>query len=286
MISLALERLRLKEAENNARVIFDTFNVELTEKELDLAPADIEEDDEQLDLARDVSEEFEKYFGTSIKVEMPDIPYLGFDCPVSEQQAQLKRILNSKSEKIFSKKLAVPEEKEYQLSAYRVSRRQRKKENKVKSEDRLAKWFGMPRVTEISKQQEKDLLALRMRRVWDPKQFYKKSSTVQAASDRAGVDSSRYFQVGTILDSPTDYYSGRIVRKNRKQTIIDELMNDAQVRAYNKRKLHYAMSKNSRLTMLMKRTKLKRQKRKIRDRKAAKSRVPIKQPNTFRTFDL
>lgn len=45
-----------------------------------------------------------------------------------------------------------------------------------------------------------------------------------------------HFQIGRVVDSPTDYYSGRIPKKQRKRTIVEELMADAEFKQYTKRK--------------------------------------------------
>ena len=273
-----------------SKIVFDVANVELNEKERTVHAHDIINDYDESENNLEISEEFEKYFGTCIEAPTPadKQPYLQYDSLATEMQAKLNQMLENRCSKQLPLKstLAKDIEKQYTIPAFRVSKRKRKKENAKHANDKLANWFDMPRVMEISKEQEKDLMALKMRRVWDPKHFYKKSSTIQAASDSSGMDTSRYFQIGTIMDSHTDYYNNRVVKKDRKQTIIDELMNDAQLKAYNKRKLSYAMNKNSRLGLLMKRAKLRRQKQKLKSRIASKSNVPKRQPNTFKTFDL
>lgn len=38
------------------------------------------------------------------------------------------------------------------------------------------------------------------------------------------------------MDSPLDYYSNRLTRKERKRTLVDELLADAEFNKYNKRK--------------------------------------------------
>ena len=43
-------------------------------------------------------------------------------------------------------------------------------------------------------------------------------------------------QVGQVVDSAADFYSSRVPRKERKKTLVDELMADAQFQNYNKRK--------------------------------------------------
>lgn len=38
------------------------------------------------------------------------------------------------------------------------------------------------------------------------------------------------------MDSPLDYYNNRLTRKERKKTLVDELLADAEFNKYNKRK--------------------------------------------------
>ena len=45
-----------------------------------------------------------------------------------------------------------------------------------------------------------------------------------------------YLQVGHIVDSPVDFYSSRIPKKERKPTLVEELLVDAEFKKYTKRK--------------------------------------------------
>lgn len=38
------------------------------------------------------------------------------------------------------------------------------------------------------------------------------------------------------MDTPLDYYNNRLTRKQRKRTLVDELLADAEFNKYNKRK--------------------------------------------------
>ncbi len=42
-------------------------------------------------------------------------------------------------------------------------------------------------------------------------------------------------KVGHVVDSPVDYYD-RLPKKDRKKTLVDELLADAEFRKYSKRK--------------------------------------------------
>jgi len=46
----------------------------------------------------------------------------------------------------------------------------------------------------------------------------------------------KYFQIGKVIDSPVDFYNSRLTNKERKKTLVDELLADAEFQKYNKRK--------------------------------------------------
>jgi hypothetical protein len=57
---------------------------------------------------------------------------------------------------------------------------------------------------------------LRMRSVLDPKRHYKK--------ENGKFKVPTYSQVGTIIEGPTEFFSGRIAKKDRKKTFVEEAM--------------------------------------------------------------
>ena len=79
---------------------------------------------------------------------------------------------------------------------------------------------------EMTPQLKRDLQLLKMRHVLDPKRHYKK--------DNAPLP--KYLQTGTLIEGNTEYYSARLSKKERKQTIADEILADVSSRAYYKRK--------------------------------------------------
>ncbi|KAG0171963.1 hypothetical protein DFQ28_010573 [Apophysomyces sp. BC1034] len=87
-------------------------------------------------------------------------------------------------------------------------------------------WFEMPR-TEITPEIRRDLDILKMRHVLDRKRHYKK--TGKSADPK-------YFQVGTIIEGPTEFFSSRMSKRERKETIMDELLADDESKNYYKRK--------------------------------------------------
>ncbi|KAL2737334.1 deoxynucleotidyltransferase terminal-interacting protein 2 [Vespula maculifrons] len=87
-------------------------------------------------------------------------------------------------------------------------------------------WFNLP-ATEVTDEIKHDLEIIQMRSVLDPKHFYKKNDLKVLP---------KYFQIGKVIYSPIDYYSNRLTKKERKNTIVEELLADAEFAKYNKRK--------------------------------------------------
>jgi len=75
----------------------------------------------------------------------------------------------------------------------------------------------------------RDLQILRLRNVLDPKRFYKRA-------EKGKPRFPKYFQVGTIIEGNTEFYSSRLSKKERATTITGEVMKDIAGRDYYKRK--------------------------------------------------
>ena len=50
--------------------------------------------------------------------------------------------------------------------------------------------------------------------------------------------------MGTIVESPTEYFSARIKKKDRKETIVQELLADQKSREYFKKKYNEIQNKS------------------------------------------
>lgn len=131
----------------------------------------------------------------------------------------------------FEKRDCVPP---YSESLRRLKARRREERSKTKGPN----WFGLP-APEMTEELKRDLEVLRMRHVLDPKRFYKKNDL---------KDLPKYFQVGTVVDSPADFYHARVPKKDRKQTMVEELLADAEFRRYNKKKYNEAMARQQRVS--------------------------------------
>jgi hypothetical protein len=76
---------------------------------------------------------------------------------------------------------------------------------------------------------------------------YKRSSGVKSA------EIPEFFGVGTVLDDPLDFYSTRVQKKKRKQTLAEEILDDEQVRGFVARKAGAIKEKEDQLQLIRKR---------------------------------
>lgn len=113
-----------------------------------------------------------------------------------------------------------------------VSPRDPKKVNKLTRKsvkDTTGKgWFDMPAPT-ITPELKKDLEILQLRHVMDPKRHFKRAGKSKALP--------KYFQVGTVVEPASEFYSGRMTRRERKTTLVDELLSDQYLKSYRMRKV-------------------------------------------------
>uniref|UniRef100_A0A8C5LFF1 Deoxynucleotidyltransferase, terminal, interacting protein 2 n=1 Tax=Jaculus jaculus TaxID=51337 RepID=A0A8C5LFF1_JACJA len=128
----------------------------------------------------------------------------------------------------FEKKDCVPP---YSESKHQLQKKRRQERQKTAGDG----WFGM-KAPELTEELKNDLKALKMRASMDPKRFYKKN-------DRDGFP--KYFQVGTIVDNPADFYHSRVPKKQRKKTIVEELLADSEFRRFNRRKYSEIMAEKA-----------------------------------------
>lgn len=67
-----------------------------------------------------------------------------------------------------------------------------------------------------------------MRSVLDPKRFYKKESAKSKPPEFA--------QVGTLIEGPTEFFSGRLTNRERKRTFVEQILDGEQQTGRLKRK--------------------------------------------------
>ncbi|KYQ51648.1 Deoxynucleotidyltransferase terminal-interacting protein 2 [Trachymyrmex zeteki] len=146
----------------------------------------------------------------------------------TEEIADIRKDINP-VDKILEKSVIKSDfERLHVVPPYKLSKRQLeiRKQREKRKMGTGAEWFNM-HAPEITPEIRHDLEVLRMRSALNPKHFYKKNDMKALPA---------HFHVGKVIDSPMDFYSSRLTKKERKKTIIDELMADAEFTKYNKRK--------------------------------------------------
>ncbi|NWI82515.1 TDIF2 protein, partial [Dryoscopus gambensis] len=164
--------------------------------------------------------------------------YISFDAKSQKPRSSvIEKLKEKKKDQLLQKSVITPDfEKKECVPPYRESLHQLKKQRRAEREKTTGDgWFGM-KAPEITSELKNDLKVLKMRASLDPKHFYKKN-------DRDGLP--KYFQVGTVVDSPIDFYHSRIPKKQRKRTIVEELLADSEFRRYNKKKYQEIMSEKA-----------------------------------------
>lgn len=146
---------------------------------------------------------------------------------ITKEQVTAKKKSN-KEPSIMQKSVITEEfEKQDAIATTHVSKRQEKRERRLeRSKTKGDKWFNLP-ATELTEERKNDLEVLHMRKALDPKRFYK-------GNDMKSIP--KFFQFGTVVESKADFYHSRIPKKQRKSTIVEELLADADFRKFNKRK--------------------------------------------------
>ncbi|XP_029906235.1 deoxynucleotidyltransferase terminal-interacting protein 2 [Myripristis murdjan] len=161
--------------------------------------------------------------------------YINFDGSKSKPvSSSLKKLKKQKiHDEVMKKSVIGPDfEKKDAVPPYSEAKQVLKKKHRVEREKTTGDgWFNM-KAPEVTKELRDDLKVLQMRGSLDSKRFYKKN-------DRDGFP--KYFQVGTVVDNPADFYHSRIPKKERKRTMVEELMADAEFRHNNKKRYQQIM---------------------------------------------
>ncbi|KAJ7505412.1 Fcf2 pre-rRNA processing-domain-containing protein [Mycena galericulata] len=114
-----------------------------------------------------------------------------------------------------------------------LTKRERKAlKNKTAGPD----WFDFPAPAEADLPRlYREVEALRLRNHLDPKRFYRKDE-----GEGKGIKGlPKHFAIGTIITSTTPFGTpsgDNLTRANRKRTLVDELVDDAEAKRYAKKK--------------------------------------------------
>lgn len=131
--------------------------------------------------------------------------------------------------------IPAPAEPAYELtkSGQRLTKREKKE---MKNVTAGSNWFDLPAppASELPRL-HREVEAMRLRNAMDPKRFYRKDE-----SEGKGVKGlPKYFAIGTIVPTSMPFgtaSSDNLTRAERKRTLVDELVDDAETKRYAKKK--------------------------------------------------
>ncbi|KAI0527856.1 Fcf2 pre-rRNA processing-domain-containing protein [Xylaria bambusicola] len=121
---------------------------------------------------------------------------------------------NSTDASVSQPTTSTPSKAKAEELSVRVPEARKSKKEMAHKADAGPQWFNLP-ATDLTPQLRRDLQLLKMRDVLDPKRHYKKDTT------RAIPE---FAQVGTVVPGPTDYFSSRMTKKERKRTLLEDVL--------------------------------------------------------------
>ncbi|XP_022648573.1 deoxynucleotidyltransferase terminal-interacting protein 2-like [Varroa destructor] len=162
-------------------------------------------------------------------------PSLYISSEIASTKAKMRDMNHKWAEDVVLKKSILKDdsEKEKLIPTKRGKKAEQRHRQAEREKDAGQNWFSMAK-PELTDEHRRDLEILKMRKVLDTKTFYKKNDIQQLP---------KYFAVGTVVDNATDFYSGRISKKQRKQTLVDELLADTQFKKINQKKYREALER-------------------------------------------
>ncbi|ROW14358.1 hypothetical protein VPNG_03851 [Cytospora leucostoma] len=97
----------------------------------------------------------------------------------------------------------------------------RLKDKKTLPDTAGAAWNNMPRTRIEDPNVKREFQLLRLRGVLDPKKHFKKDTRKEPFP--------QYSQMGTLIEAPLDYASGRVPRRQKKRTLVEEVLSAGDV---------------------------------------------------------
>lgn len=88
--------------------------------------------------------------------------------------------------------------------------------------------------SEVDERARNDIGALEMRQFADPSRNYKHEQRPKAGT--------RFFQLGTVVESKAEFFSSRLKRKDRKRSLADELLDNRATRQHIKHRFDAVQS--------------------------------------------
>ena len=87
-----------------------------------------------------------------------------------------------------------------------------------------AGWFNLQPL-EMDSKLRSEINMVQMRNYMDPKRFYKNPDKI-----------TNVLHIGTVIEGPSEYKSSRLTNRERKQTIVDEVLSNQLIKDYTKNK--------------------------------------------------
>jgi len=109
-----------------------------------------------------------------------------------------------------------------------LQRKQRlKKWKKMKQNTTGKNWYDL-KAPNLTPQLKQNLRLLNLRN------YIFKDAHFKAPDDKKNLP--KYFETGTVIEGPTEFYSARVPKSERAKSFVDELMHDSELKKYTKRK--------------------------------------------------
>lgn len=144
------------------------------------------------------------------------------EIPVTNTNKTMSTSARNKIQKLLKKSVITPGfEKRDGAPPMRQSTKERRELKQIrKNLFSGSAWFDMP-APEMTKELKNDLQVIKMRNALDKRRFYKKSDWRKLP---------KYFQVGTVIEGAGEYYSARVPKKQRRKTIVEEVLAEQRQR--------------------------------------------------------
>jgi len=156
-------------------------------------------------------------------VENFDIENIGkYPLSISHLLFKERRKDTEKIQENFDKTILVDNSRK--CNPLRKSAAEKRKEQ-AKQTDELKDWFGFKKA-ELSKEDEADIEILKRRRIIDPKSGIKNADNMN----------NGYIQIGTVMDDPIHGRSGRLKKKERKNRIYEQFIDEDSKIGHTKKK--------------------------------------------------
>ncbi|TFK73582.1 Fcf2-domain-containing protein [Pluteus cervinus] len=163
-------------------------------------------------------------------------PYINLDAKSNNVRVNLRDPAIESAERVVSSLgIPAPPVPPPELTKFGKPLTKREK-NELKKRTAGPDWFDLPAPREAELPRlYREVEAMRLRNQLDPKRFYKKDE-----GEGKGIKGlPKYFAVGTILPSSNPFgasTSDTLPKAQRKRTIVEELVDDAEAKRYAKRK--------------------------------------------------